>query len=300
MEQERKDMDRIKINGKTRTCGLIGNPVEHTLSPVIHNTLAQMTGKNMVYVPLLVEGKQLENAIKGAYALNLMGMNVTVPYKSDVIDYLLSVDCLAEKIGAVNTLVRTDGGYRGYNTDMTGLLRAMQTEHICIKDETVLLLGAGGAARAVAFLCVSEGAKKVYLCNRTGEKALQVAKEVNTAFEKECILPITYSELETITEDRLLAIQATSVGLYPNAEDTPLADGAIYQKIHTGVDLIYRPSETMFMKLVKKHGGKTMNGLKMLLYQGIIAFELWNDVSITETQANEILLKMKEEMANNE
>lgn len=286
----------MKIDGKTRTCGLIGNPVEHTLSPLIHNNLAQMTGKNMVYVPFLVQNDNVEEAVKGAYALHIMGMNVTVPHKSAVIEHCVSLDPLAEKIGAVNTLVSVEGGYRGYNTDMTGLLRAMQTEEIYVKDETVLLLGAGGAARAVAFLCVSEGAKKVYLCNRTLEKAQQVAEEVNKAFATDCIVPISYDMICTITEDRLLAIQGTSVGLHPNTDNTPLADGAIYDKIHTGVDLIYRPVETKFMKLVKAHGGKTMNGLKMLLYQGIIAYELWNDVTIDNVQAEEILQKMKEEM----
>lgn len=288
------------IDGKTRTCGLIGNPVEHTLSPTIHNNLAAMTGKNLVYVPFLVENDQVGTAIKGAYALHIMGMNVTVPHKSSVIEFCSSVDPLAQKIGAVNTLVAEEGGYRGYNTDMTGLLRAMQTEGIKVKDETVLLLGAGGAARAVAFLCVSEGAKKVYLCNRTVQKAQTVAMEVNAAFGVECILPITYEELNTIEEDNLLAIQGTSVGLAPLVEATPLMDGPIYDKIHTGVDLIYRPAETKFMSLVKAHGGKTMNGLKMLLYQGIIAYELWNNVKISEAQALEILQKMKEEMGIHE
>lgn len=286
----------MKIDGKTRTCGLIGNPVEHTLSPVIHNHLAEMTGKNMVYVPFQVENEAVWDAVLGAYALNVLGMNVTVPHKAAVIPCLKEIDGLAEKIGAVNTLVRTDGGYKGYNTDMPGLLRAMQSEGIQIKGETVLLLGAGGAARAVAFLCASEGAVRVYLCNRTFEKAQQVAAEVNQAFGGDCIVPVTYEELDTLPEERFLAIQGTSVGLYPHVTDTPLADGAIYDRIHTGVDLIYRPAETRFMQLVQKHGGRIMNGLKMLLYQGIIAYELWNDVRVTDAQAQEILQKMKDEM----
>lgn len=286
----------MKIDGKTRTCGLIGNPVEHTLSPLIHNHLAELTGKNMVYVPFLVEGQSVREAVEGAYALHLLGMNVTVPHKSAVIPYLKEMDALAEKIGAVNTLVEADGGYKGYNTDMPGLLRAMQSEGIGIQDETVLLLGAGGAARAVAFLCVSSGAKRVYLCNRTFEKAQQVAGEVNASFATETIIPVTYAELENLTEERFLAIQATSVGLYPHVEESPLPDGMIYDRIHTGVDLIYRPAETKFMQLVKAHGGKTMNGLKMLLYQGIIAYELWNDLVVTDVQADVILQKMKKEM----
>ena len=165
------------INGHTRTCGLIGNPVEHTMSPVIHNTLAGMLSHNLIYVPLLVEEGNLKDAIKGAFALNLLGLNITVPYKSQVIPYLARIDDLAEKIGAVNTLVRISEGFAGYNTDMPGLYRAMSSEGIEIQGQDVILLGAGGAARAVAFLCASKGVNKVYLLNRSLEKALIVAEE---------------------------------------------------------------------------------------------------------------------------
>lgn len=288
----------MKIDGKTRVCGLIGNPVEHTLSPLIHNHLAEMTGQNMVYVPFQVAEDSVEAAVKGAYALNIQGLNVTVPHKSAVMPWLQETDALAQKIGAVNTLVRTGGGYKGYNTDMPGLLRAMQSEGIQIKGETVLLLGAGGAARAVAFLCVSEGAERVYVYNRTFEKAQQVAAEVNAAFGTDCVRAVM--QPQELEEERFLAIQGTSVGLHPNVQQTPLPDGTIYDRIHTGVDLIYRPAQTRFMQLVEAHGGKTMNGLKMLLYQGIIAYELWNEMTVTEAQAQEILKKMKEEMGINE
>ena len=151
----------MEINGKTYTCGLIGNPVEHTMSPVIHNTLAQKMNLNMVYVPFLVQ-QDLAAGVKGAYALNIQGLNVTVPYKSDVIEHLVSIDELAKSIGAVNTLVKTEGGYKGYNTDMTGLYRAMTSYGIKIEGEEIILLGAGGAARAVAYVCVFYKAKKVY------------------------------------------------------------------------------------------------------------------------------------------
>lgn len=286
----------MKIDGKTRTCGLIGNPVEHTLSPVIHNNLAKMLDINLAYVPFLVEEDGLGKAVEGAYELNILGMNVTVPHKSGVIASLKEIDELAEKIGAVNTLVRCKGGYRGYNTDMSGLLRAMQTEGIRIKDEEVLLLGAGGAARAVAFLCAHGGAKKIYICNRTMQKAEEIAEEIRKQMEDADIAAVRYEDIASLPGNKFLAIQCTSVGLYPNVADVVLADGPVYDRIHTGVDLIYRPYETQFMKLVKRHGGKTMNGLKMLLYQGIIAFELWNDCDVTEEQAEPILQKMKEEL----
>nr|MBQ8253739.1 shikimate dehydrogenase [Lachnospiraceae bacterium] len=286
----------MKINGKTITCGLIGNPVEHTLSPVIHNNLAEKLGTNLVYVPFLVESGELEAAIKGGHALHIRGMNVTVPHKSAVIPYLCGIDPLAESIGAVNTLVYQEDGYKGYNTDMSGLFRAMQTEGIGIKGENVLLLGAGGAARAVAYLCATAGAKKIYLCNRTLQKAEEIAGEIRMQAEGAQIAALSYEEIEGLTETSFLAIQCTSVGLYPNVSDVVLADGPVYDRIHTGVDLIYRPYETQFMKLVKAHGGKTMNGLKMLLYQGIIAYELWNQCDVPEEQADDILQMMKEEM----
>ena len=286
----------MKIDGKTRTCGLIGNPVEHTLSPMIHNNLAKMLGINLVYVPFLVEEDGLAKAVEGAYELNLLGMNVTVPHKSAVIAGLKEIDELAEKIGAVNTLVRCEDGYKGYNTDMSGLFRAMQTEDIHIKGENVLLLGAGGAARAVAFLCTQCGAKQIYICNRTMEKAQEVAKEIRERAEFDRIEAVQYEDIANLPGDKFLAIQCTSVGLHPNVTDVVLADGPVYDRIHTGVDLIYRPYETQFMKLVKAHGGKTMNGLKMLLYQGIIAFELWTGCDVTEEQAEPILQKMKEEL----
>lgn len=283
----------MMIDGKTRTCGLIGNPVEHTLSPVIHNTLAERLGHNMVYVPLLVEEGKLADAVKGADALNLLGMNVTVPYKSEVIASLQDIDTLAENIGAVNTLVKVKGGYKGYNTDMEGLYRAMDSEGIRIEGEDIILLGAGGAARAVAYLCASKGAKKVYLLNRTIEKAQMVAGEVNRTIGRDVIVPMKLGDYTKLPDRKFLAIQGTSVGLSPNVEDVVIADQAFYQKIHTGFDLIYSPWETRFMRLVKENGGVSYNGLKMLLYQGIIAYELWNGVQIAEEDAMIVYEQMK-------
>lgn len=240
------------IDGKTRLCGLIGNPVEHTMSPVIHNTLAKKCGHNLVYVPFPVERGRLAEAVRGAYALNILGMNVTVPYKSEVIESLVEVDELAAHIGAVNTLVRTESGYKGYNTDMTGLYRAMRSEGICIEGEEIVLLGAGGAARAVAYLCGAQKAEKVYLLNRTLEKAEKVAEEVNKTFDREVIVPMLLTDYPKLPERKFLAIQGTSVGLAPHEEDVVIEDAAFYQKIHTGFDLIYKPFTTRFMRLVQE------------------------------------------------
>lgn len=285
------------INGYTRTCGVFGNPVEHTLSPVIHNNLAEATGENLTYVPFRIPTGYIGDAVRGAFALNLLGVNVTVPYKSDVIPYLKEIDPLAERIGAVNTLVRLEDGFKGYNTDMPGLYRAMCTDGVKIEGEKVIILGAGGVARAVAMLLAEKNAAEVILMNRTVERAQNIADEVNAIVGKEFVrvMPLSaYSELPG--EERFLAIQATSVGMYPNVEDVVIADEAFYQKIHTGYDLIFNPASTKFMQLVQKQGGNAYGGLKMLLYQGIIAYELWTGQSISESLANDVYEKMKEAM----
>ncbi|MGL5259706.1 MAG: shikimate dehydrogenase [Lachnospiraceae bacterium] len=283
------------INGKTKICGLIGNPVEHTLSPLIHNTLANELGLNFKYVPFLVEEK-LQQAIEGAYALHILGLNVTVPYKSDVIPFTMELDELAEKIGAVNTLVRMDGGYKGYNTDITGLYRGMQAEGIEIKDASVLILGAGGAARAVAFLCAQKEAKEIIILNRTKEKAAKIAEEINCSYGKEIATSLLLDEHFLLEDKRYLAIQATSVGLSPHETEAPIYEKEFYKKINMAYDLIYRPTNTKFMQLVKEQGGKAYHGLTMLLYQGIEAFELWNGCKLPDECIRTVYKKMKEEM----
>lgn len=286
-----------QIDGYTKTCGLIGNPVEHTMSPVIHNTLAEKEGRNLVYVPFYVGRGHIKAAIEGAYALNIYGLNVTVPYKSEVIEHLAEIDEMAEKIGAVNTLVRTQKGYKGYNTDMMGLYRAMCSEGIRLEGEDIILLGAGGAARAVAFMCVLRGVKKVYVLNRTLDKAKQMASEVNRILETDCVKPMRIEDYGKLPGGKkYLAIQATSVGLYPNIEDAVIEDRAFYEMLHTGFDLIYKPAKTKFMSLVKAAGGQAFHGLKMLLYQGIIAYELWNAISVKEEDALIVYEKMKAAM----
>lgn len=285
----------MEINGLTKTCGLIGNPVEHTLSPVIHNYLAKLTGVNMVYVPFLVEQTLLEDAIKGAHALKLGGLNVTVPYKEKVIPCLKKTDALAEKIGAVNTLVPCEGGYMGYNTDMPGLYRAMVSDGIRIEGEQAVLLGAGGVARAVAVM-LADKVSKLYILNRTLQKAEAIAAEVNGYAGRAVAEAHRLEEYTSLPAGKYLAIQATNKGMYPKTEEAVITDKGFYEKIHTAYDLIYNPFETKFMKLVKENGGRAYNGLKMLLYQGIIAYELWNDVSVSDTDAEEIYTRLKEKL----
>lgn len=283
----------VEINGRTRTCGLIGNPVEHTMSPVIHNNLATATGENLTYVPFHVENGRLGDAVKGAFGLNILGMNVTVPYKSDVIPFLSDIDLLAKRIGAVNTLVRTEDGYKGYNTDMPGLLRAMKHDGVEVEGETIILLGAGGVARAVAMLLADNNAEKVYILNRTTDKAQKIADEINEYMGKEIIVAKKLDDYKTLPADKkYLAIQATSVGMYPKVDEAVIEDDDFYKMLHTGYDLIFNPLETKFMRLAKNNGANAFHGYRMLLYQGVIAYELWTNKSVPDELAEEVYAKM--------
>ncbi len=285
----------MNSDGRTRTCGLIGNPVEHTLSPLIHNTLAEEFGHNLVYVPFRVEKEYVGEAVRGAYALNILGCNVTVPYKSAVIPFLKEIDPMAQKIGAVNTLVRVEGGFRGYNTDLPGLYRAMVSDGVRIAGEQILVLGAGGVARAAAMLMADKGAGRIVLMNRTLEKAQAVAEEIRHFYPDVIIEAAGLHELSRFSEKKAyLAIQATNLGMYPKTEETLITEPDFYQAIHTGYDMIFNPADTRFMQHVRAQGGRAYNGLKMLLYQGVIAYELWNQVQVEDRQAERIYEKMKQ------
>ena len=283
----------IVVIGHTKTLGVIGNPVEHTLSPVIHNELAKVYKHNVVYLPYLVDG-DVGDAIRGAHALHFRGLNVTVPHKTEVLKYVAEVDEFAKKIGAVNTLVPTESGFKAYNTDIPGLYRGMLSDGVSMSDEEIIILGAGGAARSVAMLALEKWAKHVYILNRTVSKAEEIAREVNQYAGNTFAEAMALTDYPRLAGKKYLCIQATSVGLHPKVNDVVIADSAFYDMVHTGYDIIYNPSETKFMSLVKEHGGKAFNGLKMLLYQGIIAYELWNNISVSEDVAQQVLGKMRE------
>lgn len=269
------------IGGRTNVCGVIGCPIEHTISPLMHNFYAAETGLDLAYLPFLVRPGQVEAAVRGAFALNIKGLNVTVPHKQEVLPYLTGLDEAARVIGAVNTLVRTEDGYHGSNTDAAGLHRAMREAQIRINGQTCILLGAGGAAKAAAYLLAKEGAGKIYLLNRSVEKAEQLAGHIRQTLGYQRIEAGPLAAWRQIGEDSCLAVQTTSVGMYPNTADVLIDDPAFYNKLHTAIDIIYTPAETAFMKLAA--GAKTMNGLTMLLYQGVAAFERWYpEITLTE------------------
>ena len=290
----------MKINGATKVCGLLAFPVEHSVSPTIHNYLAKKLEINLCYVPLPVKDGDIQTAISGARSMGFFGMNVSVPYKEKVFSSLPEIDELAQKIGAVNTLVSCTGGFKGYNTDMPGLMRAFASDGIVVEERVVVLLGAGGAARAAAYLCGEMKASTLYIVNRTLEKAEQLSQELMNEYPQMKVTALLLKDYDKIKENNLLAIQCTNIGLYPDMEKAVIEDEAFYQKVETAYDLIFNPSETKFMKLAKMQGATCYHGLKMLLYQGIIAFELWNQVSVPEKLAMKTYEKMKEALGIDE
>lgn len=277
-----------EIGGSTKVCGLIGSPVAHSKSPAIHNFLAEKTGYDLCYAAFPVEEGSLNKAVDGAYALGMQGINVTVPYKQEVIPFLKDIDPLAKKIGAVNTLVRTDGGYTGYNTDMPGLLRAFERDGVEVKDKDLIILGAGGVARAVVMLLEESGAASVTIINRNADRAEDLAGDVNKAGDRNFARPLSIGEADRLPEGKkYIVIQATSVGMHPDENACVIDDKSFYEHVSIGYDLIFNPAETMFMKHCREAGALAYNGSKMLLYQAVIAFEHWTGLKVSDELSDE-------------
>ena len=270
-------MVKIKeITGKTRVCGLIGDPVEHSISPAMHNAAFQALGLDYIYLPFRVASEDLKKAIDGMRALNLCGLNVTIPHKVAVMQYLDELDPLAEKIGAVNTIVNNDGKLKGYNTDAAGFIKALAASGMKPAGKHVALLGAGGAARAIAFALADNGAE-ITILNRKQELnwAVELAARVGKAYKKKFqALELNIKALKATLADTDILVNATSVGMFPKIDDTLVPAGLIKPGLAV-YDIIYNPIETKLLKEAGQAGAKTIGGLDMLVGQGTIAFELW-------------------------
>ena len=255
----------MPINGATELYGIMGNPVCHSLSPAMHNAAFQHLGLNKVYVPLptLDAGA----AIKGLKALGVKGVSVTIPHKQAVLEFLDRIDPVAAKIGAVNTLVVEDGNtIFGMNTDWLGANAALK-ELTELAGRRVLLLGAGGSARAIGFGLLEEGAELI-LASRTPSKGQVLAEALGCPW-----LPLE----DCINLKAEILINATSVGMGQQREQSPLPSGALVN-FDLVMDIVYAPLETRLLREAKAAGCRTINGLAMLLYQGVAQFELWTGV----------------------
>ncbi len=278
------------INGKTKVYGIIGQPVGHSFSPIIHNTLARLLHHNLVYAPFPVLSDNLEQALQGAHGLHIQGFNITVPYKEAIIPYLYDIHPTAKKIGAVNTIKRTNQGYIGYNTDVDGLQICLHQNHICLENEVVVILGAGGAARAAGMMVAEQGATEIYMVNRTKDHAIHLAEDIYHSTNK-TVIPLSLQELDQVPMGNI-CIQTTSVGMSPKIEDTLIWDRSFYAKMKVGVDIIYNPWKTKFLHLAEQAGCTILNGFDMLYYQAVKSYEIWNEMLISseiKKEAKDIL-----------
>ncbi|NLK20910.1 MAG: shikimate dehydrogenase [Epulopiscium sp.] len=282
------------VNGKTKVYGLMGHPIAHTLSPSIHNSLAKILNHDLIYVPFDVSTNGLKEALNGSYELGIQGLNVTIPHKEKIIPHLLEVEGYGNQIGAVNTLKRSEGGYIGYNTDAEGLLLSLIEEGITIKDKKVLIIGAGGAARAAAMMAAKENPKKLILTNRTLSRCEELIEGVLSFYD----VPAQMVSLETANNqiEADVCIQTTSVGMYPNQEESPIYKDEFFKRISAAVDLIYNPWETIFIKKARDAGCRTMNGFGMLFYQAIRAYEIWNEISIPKDKLESLFAILKDKL----
>ena len=281
----------VRVTGKTRLLGLIGNPVEHSKSPQLHNSISSFLGLDLVYIPMKVEKKDLEGVVKALKALDVVGFNVTIPYKRDIMKYIDDNTKEAILMGAVNTIKKIDGRFYGYNTDGEGFLRSFKEETgEGFKGKKVVLIGAGGVARAIAVKIAMEDAEKISIVNRSKEKSIELSEIVNENI-KEVVQ--VYSSFEDKTfklafEESDIIINTTSVGMYPDVGQSAIKNKNYFNKNQIVYDVIYNPLKTKFLKDAQDMGCKTVNGLGMLFYQGINAYEIWTGYKFTEDNLKEI------------
>ena len=280
------------VDGKTKILGVIGDPIEHTFSPAMHNAGLDALNLNYIYLPFHVKEDKLGECIQGAKAMGIEGLNVTIPHKTNVIKHLDDIDSVASMIGAVNTIQfnfdennessnqnnETSVTTKGFNTDGYGCVRAIK-EKTSINNKKVTITGAGGAARAVAFQIASSGIDELSILNRNASKAKSLANDLESNLS-EAGIDITINSYEIDNLKRELDssdifIDTTPIGMYPNVDDKPIASADMLHEELVVNDIVYTPMETSLIKEALKANAEVVYGYKMLLYQGIRSFEIW-------------------------
>jgi shikimate dehydrogenase len=257
---DERDLEEIEmISARTLLYGIIGNPVRHSLSPVIHNRAFERMGWGAAYLAFEVD--DLHAAINGIRGLGIRGVSVTLPFKTQVISHLDEIDPIAKKIKAVNTIVNERGRLIGYNTDWSGALEALE-EKIELKGKKALVLGAGGSARAIAYGLIERGCQ-VIISSRSQEKAVELAKEMGCLHRSQ----FCNSEAEVL-------INCTPVGMYPQDDQSPVT-GEVLREGMTVMDMVYQPLRTKLLREAEERGCVTIDGLEMLAHQGAAQLEIW-------------------------
>ncbi len=247
------------------------------MSPLMHNAAFRKLGLDYIYVPFRVKKEDLKETVESLRTLYVRGFNVTIPHKVAIIPFLDRLDSVAEKIGAVNTVVNDGGVLIGYNTDAAGFLKATKEKGVETKGKNIIVLGAGGAARAISFILAQEGANLIII-NRTIGKAREQAVKISQIFQREVgTLPLDRENLKKALEKANILINATSVGMSPNANET-LVDSELIKPSLVVFDIVYNPFKTRLLREAERAGAQTISGVEMLVWQGASAFEKWTGV----------------------
>ncbi|MEK3890653.1 shikimate dehydrogenase [Bacillus sp. FSL K6-3431] len=258
--------------------GVIGKPIAQSMSPLMHNEEFRQLGINANYQPFHILDHDLKTAVEGMKVIGIEGFNVTSPHKTAIMPFLDSIDPLANAIGAVNTIVRENGDFRGYNTDGTGFIQALQSawkKDFMNEQTRTLIVGAGGASKAIYYTLLAKGMKYVDICNRSVINAQQLIEDCPYEGVSKA-LSLHEAELELVDYD--LVIQTTSIGMYPDITNSPLD----LEHLRTNAfvsDIIYNPSETAFLQQAKHKGAQTQNGIGMFIHQGALAFKMWTGIT---------------------
>ncbi|MGB9928742.1 MAG: shikimate dehydrogenase [Methanosarcina sp.] len=258
--------------------GVFGNPISHSLSPAMHNAAFSALGMDCIYHAFRVQPENLEKAILGAEAMGFGGLNLTVPLKEKALTIgTIKLDPLAKRIGAINTVVfGKSGEILGYNTDGLGAKKALLEAAVEIKGSKIVIVGAGGAARAIAFQLASDGAD-IVIANRTEGKAIELARNISSATFPGKIKGTELSELKSLLIKTDVLINTTTLGMHPDTGNTIATAKDLHSKL-TVFDIVYNPLETRLLREAKAAGAKTVSGISMLVYQGAEAFKLWTGV----------------------
>ncbi len=283
------------IQGTTGLTGLIGYPLKHSLSPNMHNSAFRKLGLDLVYLAFEIEDGGLEDGLNAMRIFNVKGFNVTMPHKQKVIQLLDDISDDAKIIESINTVKNENGELIGYNTDGRGLAKALDEAGIDYKGKKIVILGAGGAARAVAIQLAFDRAAEIVMANRTPSKAEEIMNTINEKIPTSKGKAIGMDE-EVIKEelkDASILINCTSIGMKNTIDQSPINNIDTFHKDLFVVDIIYDPLKTKLMSIAEEAGCKTMNGIDMLIYQGALAFNIWTGEDMPIEYIKEVLFKTK-------
>lgn len=267
-----------KFNQNTKIIGVIGHPIKQSFSPLMHNISFELSGLNYLYLPFDVPPAALKDAMKGMNALGIKGFNVTVPLKEKVLPLLKDVSEEASIIGAVNTIVNDEGTLRGYNTDVHGVIESLLPYKDEIAGAKVAVIGAGGAARGVIYALIRTfKVGQITIINRTDQigESLKEYFSAKMLFTEIKSLPLVPPDLVETFRDSKLIVNTTSMGMYPNVDDSATTIKESFMKGQIVFDVVYNPVKTKLLRLAESQGAAIVTGLKMFVEQGAKSYELW-------------------------